>query len=70
MLICLHVRKRKKKVTETIIKNQELKRVADMKYEKNDIIRKYAREFVVNKYLLKMDLNKILQKINIEMLNY
>jgi len=65
-----YIEKRKKKVTEAIIKNQELKIVEDMKYEKNDIIRKYAREFVVNKYLLKMDLDKILQKINIEMLNY
>lgn len=62
--------KSKKKVTETIIKNQNFKRVADMKFEKEDIIKKYAREFVVNRFLLKLELNELLEKINIEMLKY
>ena len=61
---------KKKKVTETVIKNQSFKRVTDMEFEKKYIITKYAREFVVNKFLMNMDLNEILQKIDIEMLNY
>jgi hypothetical protein len=66
----LYIELRKKKVTETVIKNQSFKRVSDMEFEKKDLISKYAREFVVNKFLLKMELNEILQKINIEMLKY
>jgi hypothetical protein len=44
--------------------------VADMQFDKMDIIRKYAREFVVNRFLLNLDLADILQKINMEMLKY
>lgn len=66
----LYIEQRKKKVTETVIKNQNFKRVADMQFEKEDIIKKYAREFVVNRYLLTLELNELLQKINIEMLKY
>jgi hypothetical protein len=66
----LYIESRKKKVTETVIKNQSFKRVADMQFEKEDVIKKYAREFVVNRYLLNMDLPELLQKINIEMLKY
>lgn len=66
----LYIEQRKKKVTETVIKNQSFKRVADMQFEKKDIISKYAREFVVSKFLLNMDLNELLQKINIQMLKY
>jgi hypothetical protein len=66
----LYIELRKKKVTETVIKNQSFKRVADMEFEKKDVISKYAREFVVSKFLLKMELNELLQKINIEMLKY
>jgi len=65
-----YINQRKKKVTETVIKNQNFKRVADMQFEKEDMVKKYAREFVVNKYLLQLDLNELLQKINIEMLKY
>ena len=66
----LYIELRKKKVTETVIKNQSFKRVSDMEFEKKDLISKYAREFVVNKFLLKIELNELLQKINIEMLKY
>jgi len=66
----LYIEQRKKKVTETVIKNQNFKRVADMQFEKEDIIKKYAREFVVNRFLLKLELPELLQKINIEMLKY
>ena len=66
----LYIEQRKKKVTETVIKNQNFKRVADMQFEKEDIIKKYAREYVVNKFLLQLNLNELLQKINIEMLKY
>jgi len=66
----LYIELRKKKVTETVIKNHSFKRVSDMEFEKKDLISKYAREYVVNKFLLKMDLNKLLQIINIEMLKY
>ena len=65
-----YINQRKKKVTETVIKNQNFKRVADMQFEKEDMVKKYAREFVVNKFLLQLDLNELLQKINIEMLKY
>ena len=65
-----YINQRKKKVTETVIKNQNFKRVADMQFEKDDMVKKYAREYVVNKYLLQLDLNKLLQKVNIEMLKY
>ena len=66
----LYIELRKKKVTETVIKNQSFRRISDMEFEKKDLISKYAREFVVNKFLLKMELNELLQKINIEMLKY
>ena len=66
----LYIEQRKKKVTETVIKNQNFKRVADMQFEKEDIIKKYAREFVVNRFLLQLNLNELLQKINIDMLKY
>jgi hypothetical protein len=66
----LYIEQRKKKVTETVIKNQSFKRVADMQFEKKDIISKYAREFVVSKFLLNMDLEELILKINIKMLNY
>jgi hypothetical protein len=66
----LYIEQRKKKVTETVIKNQDFKRISDMEYDKKDMIRKYAREFVVGKYLLIMNLEELLQKINIEMLKY
>ena len=66
----LYIEQRKKKVTETVIKNQNFKRVADMQFEKEDIIKKYAREYVVNRFLLQLNLNELLQKINIKMLKY
>lgn len=66
----LYIEQRKKKVTETVIKNHNFKRVPDMQFEKEDIIKKYAREFVVNRFLLQLNLNELLQKINIEMLKY
>lgn len=66
----LYIEQRKKKVTETVIKNQDFKKISDMEYDKKDMIRKYAREFVVGKYLLIMNLEELLQKINIEMLKY
>ena len=66
----LYLAQRKKKVTETVIKNESFKKVADMQFDKDDIIRKYAREFVVNRFLLNLDLADILQKINMEMLKY
>lgn len=65
-----YINQRKKKVTETVIKKQNFKRVADMQFEKKDIVSKYAREFVVNQFLLKLELDELLQKINIEMLKY
>jgi hypothetical protein len=65
-----YMEQRKKKVTETVIKNESFKKVADMQFDKMDIIRKYAREFVVNRFLLNLDLADILQKINMEMLKY
>lgn len=65
-----YINLRKNKVTETVIKNQNFQKIADMKFEKEDIIKKYAREYVVNKFLLQLDLNELLQKINIEMLKY
>ena len=66
----LYIEQRKKKVTETVIKNQNFKRISDMQFEKEDIIKKYAREYVVNRFLLQLNLNELLQKINIEMLKY
>jgi len=66
----LYLADKKKKVTQTIIKNESFKKVANMQFEKLDIIRKYAREFVVNRFLLNLDLADILQKINMEMLKY
>jgi hypothetical protein len=66
----LYIEQRKKKVTETVIKNESFKKVADMQFDKTDIIRKYAREFVVNRFLLNLDLEQILKKINMEMLKY
>jgi hypothetical protein len=66
----LYIEQRKKKVTETVIKNQDFKRISDMEYDKKYMIRKFAREFVVGKYLLIMNLEELLQKINIEMLKY
>jgi len=66
----LYIEQRKKKVTETVIKNQNFKRVADMQFEKEDIIKKYAREYVVNRFLLQLNLNELLEKINIDMLKY
>jgi hypothetical protein len=65
-----YIEQRKKKVTEVVIKNENFKKVADMQFDKMDIIRKYAREFVVNRFLLNLDLEQILQKINMEMLKY
>lgn len=65
-----YINQRKNKVTETVIKNQNFKRVADMKFEKEDMIKKYAREYVVNKFLLQLNLDELLKKINIEMLKY
>ena len=52
------------------LKNQNFKRISDMQFEKEDIIKKYAREYVVNRFLLQLNLNELLQKINIEMLKY
>lgn len=66
----LYIEQCRKKVAETVIKNQSFKRVSDMQFEKTDIIRKYARELVVNRFLLNLDLEILLQKINIEMLKY
>jgi hypothetical protein len=66
----LYIEQKKKKVTEVVIKNESFKKVADMQFDKTDIIKKYAREFVVNRFLLNLDLEQILQKINMEMLKY
>lgn len=66
----LYMEQRKKKVTENVIKNEYIKKVADMQFEKEDMIKKFAREFIVNRFLLNLDLNILLQKINIEMLKY
>lgn len=61
---------KKKKVVEATIKNQSYLSIADMQYEKDDIIRKGARQFVVNRFLLNLDLEPLLEKININMLKY
>lgn len=66
----MYIQQRKKKVTETVIKNNNFKTVADMKFEKEDIVKKYARQFTVNKFLFQLDLDELLYKINIEMLKY
>lgn len=66
----LYIEQRKKKITETVIKNQNFKRVFDMQFEKEDIIKKYAREYTVNRFLIKLNLNELLKKINSEMLKY
>lgn len=61
---------KKKKVVEATIKNQSYLSIADMQYEKDDIIRKGARQFVVNRFLLNLELEPLLEKININMLKY
>jgi hypothetical protein len=61
---------KKKKVVEATIKNQSYLSIADMQYEKDDIIKKGARQFVVNRFLLNLDLEPLLEKININMLRY
>jgi hypothetical protein len=61
---------KKKKVVEATIKNQNYRSIADMQYEKDDIIRKGARQFVVNRFLLNLELEPLLEKININMLKY
>lgn len=66
----VYLAQKKKKVTEIVLKNESMKKVADMQFEKSDIIRKYAREFVVNRFLVDLNLADILQKINMEMLKY
>jgi len=66
----LYSQQRKEKVTNTIIKNKSFKSIADMKFEKEDIIKKYARQFTVNRFLHQLDLDELLHKINIEMLKY
>lgn len=66
----LYIEQRKKKVIETVIKNHNFKRVADMQFEKEDIIKKYAREFVVNRFLLNLNEKELILKLNIEMLKY
>lgn len=66
----LYIEQRKKKVIETVIKNHNFKRVADMQFEKEDIIKKYAREFVVNRFLLNLNEKELISKLNIEMLKY
>jgi hypothetical protein len=66
----LYIEQRKKKVTENVIKNEYIKKVADMQFEKEDMIKKYAREFIVNRFLLNFELESFLSKINIEMLKY
>ena len=66
----LYVEQRKKKVTENVIKNKSFKPVADMKYEKAEMVQKFARQYTVNKFLHQLDLDELLHKINIEMLKY
>lgn len=61
---------KKEKVIEATIKNNSYRSVADMQYEKDDIIRKGARQFVVNRFLLNLELEPLLEKININMLKY
>lgn len=61
---------KKKKVVEATIKNQNYRSIADMQFEKDDIIRKGARQFVVNRFLLNLELEPLLEKININMLKY
>ena len=63
-------RVKKEKAIESVVKHHSFKSVADLKFEKEDIIKKNAREFVVNRWLSKLDLTPLLQKINIEMLKY
>jgi hypothetical protein len=63
-------RKLKEKVTQSVIKHNSFKSATDLKYEKDDIIRKNAREFIVNRWLSKIDIITFLQKINVDMLKY
>ena len=63
-------RQKKEKAIESVIKHHSFKSVADLKFEKEDIIKKNAREFVVNRWLSLLDLKTLLEKINIEMLKY
>jgi hypothetical protein len=63
-------RLKKQKALESVIKHHSFKNIADLQYEKEDIIRKNAREFVVNRWLAQTDINALLKKINIEMLKY
>lgn len=63
-------RLKKEKAIESVVKHHSFKSVADLKFEKEDIIKKNAREFVVNRWLSKLELTPLLQKINIEMLKY
>lgn len=61
---------KKAKVMEATIKNQNYRSIADMQFEKEDIIKKGARQFVVNRFLHTLDLEPLLEKININMLKY
>lgn len=61
---------KKEKVMEATIKNQSYRSIADMQFEKEDIIKKGARQFVVNRFLHLLDLKPLLEKININMLKY
>ena len=61
---------RQKKALEATIGNTSYKSVEDLKFEKEDIIRKNAREYVVNRWLSNLDLKEIIEKINIKMLLY
>jgi hypothetical protein len=63
-------RQKKEKAIESVIKHHSFKNVADLKFEKEDIIKKNAREFVVNRWLSNLNLKPLLEKINIEMLKY
>ena len=65
-----YIEQRKKKVTETVVKNQNFKRVADMKFEKEDIIKKYAREYVINIWLKQVDIKEVVEKLKYEMIDY
>lgn len=61
---------KKEKVTQSVVKHHSFKSVSDLKFDKEDIIKKNAREFVVNRWLSLLDLKTLLEKINIEMLKY
>jgi hypothetical protein len=61
----------KKRITiESAIKKSHFKTTFDLKFEKEDKIKKYAREFVVNQWLKNLNFKEFKDKITPDMLNY